>query len=576
MKRSRAALYTEDPAADAIDVIDVIDVIQRARVVSNARLLDAGATEQTRELTFEHDGTQYALQLAPIARGSHNMVYALSPGLIARVSVPPKNESEEETEQRVADHRVELRFMRRMGKLGIGPRVHAKIRFADPSMTGVVTERLEMSLYEAESCPHLTRAAFVDGDAESALVDLYARSSRVVRCHDTKSQNVMFSAEGPRIAMIDMDTMFCMDVKSEPSRTTKDAPATTIEDLRAWLAAPRDDDDPREAACISLLMHCVVSAVLPHETPRLYGFPYPRVAACLYRHWDAVWQMAFRKKQADTRYYTDAHMLGFYYNMRIEEEKYRTLHLDDAAKVKSTIASALRAPMTRALLMTRGLDVNDAIEIVQIGRDRVLSGDLYVRLARMRATSVDLDHEMNLALDSADSVQELEKLFDDSGFGIHVFQCRLSATKNEALCSHADQKDQKEQTYKRDQTDPVAVRYSARGSGKEKKWGDRAAVPGTTTLSELDRVQTARFLCDLITKCGPLGRPVGGPYYAARRIYKHKKWTGRDIVRLVGKGALTGELKSLGIPGPTALRLKEEIESHLYYRTPIEKFEPCH
>jgi hypothetical protein len=94
-------------------------------------------------------------------------------------------------------------------------------------------------------------------------------------------------------------------------------------------------------------------------------------------------------------------------------------------------------------------------------------------------------------------------------------------------------------------------------------------------LDELDRVQTARFLCDLITKCGPLGRPVGGPYYAARRVYKHKKWTGRDIVRLVEKGALKGELKSLGIPGPTAIRLKEEIESHLYDRTPIKNFEPC-
>jgi hypothetical protein len=198
----------------------------------------------------------------------------------------------------------------------------------------------------------------------------------------------------------------------------------------------------------------------------------------------------------------------------------------------------------------------------------------------MCATSVGLDHEMNLALDRADSVQELEKLFGDFGFGAHAFQCRLSATKKETRCSHAhaDQRGQKHQKGKKSKTGQMearAVGYSADGAAKEAKWNKRVAVPGTTTLDELDRVQTARFLCDLITKCGPLGRPVGGPYYAARRIYKHKKWTGRDIVRLVEKGAMKEELRSLGIPGPTATRLREEIESHLFYGTPIEKLEPC-
>jgi hypothetical protein len=55
------------------------------------------------------------------------------------------------------------------------------------------------------------RKMFVEADGESALVDLYTRASRVVRCTDTKPDNVVVSlyddGNPPRIALIDVDTV---------------------------------------------------------------------------------------------------------------------------------------------------------------------------------------------------------------------------------------------------------------------------------------------------------------------------------------------------------------------------------
>ena len=156
------------------------------------------------ELTFKSDksdGDTHTLQLTYIARGTYNIVYGVegtTVPLILRVSFPPEKDDDEDANiQARQDQRTELKFMRRMGDLGIGPRVYASVLFtdsgADAPMTGLFTEKLEMSLSDAESCPYLTRRAFVDADAESALVDLYARSSRVFECIDTKSPNVLFT-----------------------------------------------------------------------------------------------------------------------------------------------------------------------------------------------------------------------------------------------------------------------------------------------------------------------------------------------------------------------------------------------
>jgi hypothetical protein len=147
------------------------------------------------DLHFESQGEKHTLELEYIANGSYNTVYGVkdrSIPLILRVSIPPKEKSlkrklteselearEHEKRRAIEDQLTELQFMRSMGNSGIGPRVYATVQFTDPSMTGVFTEKLEMSLLDAESCPYRTRRAFVDSDAESALVDLYARSSRL-------------------------------------------------------------------------------------------------------------------------------------------------------------------------------------------------------------------------------------------------------------------------------------------------------------------------------------------------------------------------------------------------------------
>ena len=399
----------------------------------------------------------------------------------------------------------------------------------------------------------------------------------------------MFSpGASPRIAMIDMDAGFCMDVKSEPNKRTKDAPVTTIADLHRRLAARTShdpDDELLESVCVSLLIHCVVSAVYPHDTSRLYGFPYPRIAACLYQNWNAVWQMVFRPEEAGARWHTDAYMLGFYYNMNIENPEHRTIYPEDSEKVKSAIASALRAPMTRVLLMTKGLDVSSAIEIVDIQPRVVVSGDLYVRLARIYANEVQLEYDIINALnDSTDPVQKLEEFVRDWDFAASPFTCRLSASKQQVSCIHetcclesleSPESIESIESPESRRTDKRAKRAKQDESAKEKKWRDRVAVPGKVPVRLLDRVQTARFLCDLMTRGCPVISPIGGSYYTARRIYKYKQWTGEDIVKLVKDLGMVDELEAVGIPRATAQQLGRTIADHVHFNTPIETLGPC-
>jgi len=191
--------------------------------------------------------------------------------LVMRTSKVPENEQRDDRDERVALYKEEIRLMRRMDELGIGPRIY------------VFTEKLDMSLFDAEFDPPLLRKAFVDADCESALVDLYARSSRVFRCVDTKSQNVLFtpgerSADGlietaPRIVMIDMDMTFCEERERQmPHPST--AP-TTIHDieLRLKTGSSSTESAHLDAACISLLIHCICSMRARPRLTRAYGFP---------------------------------------------------------------------------------------------------------------------------------------------------------------------------------------------------------------------------------------------------------------------------------------------------------------
>ena len=282
------------------------------------------------------------------------------------------------------------------------------------------------------------------------------------------------------------------------------------------------------------------------------------------------------REEAGARWHTDAYMLGFYYNMKIEKPKHRTIYPEDSEKVKSAIASALRAPMTRVLLMTKGLDVSSAIEIVDIPRPQVVvSGDLYVRLARIYANEGHLEYDIIDALDnSTDPVQKLEEFVRDWGFAASPFECRLSASKQQVSCIHETCCLESLESRR---TDKRAKRDAQDESTKEKgdKWRDRVAVPGKVPVRLLDRVQTARFLCDLMTRVCPIRGPIGGSYYTARRIYKYKQWTGKDIVKLVQDSGMVDELEAVGIPGSTAQQLSLKIAEYVHFNTPIETLGPC-
>lgn len=224
--------------------------------------------------------------------------------------------------------------------------------------------------------------------------------------------------------------------------------------------------------------------------------------------------------------------------------------------------------------MTKGLDVSSAIEIVDIPRPRVVvSADLYVRLARIYANEGHLEYDIIDALnDSTDPVQKLKEFVRDWDFAASPFKCRLSASKQQVSCSHETCCLEAMESLE----SPDSRRTDKRAkSVKEKKWRDRVAVPGNTTVSRLDRVQTARFLCDLMTRCYPIRGPIGGSYYTARRIYKYKQWTGEDIVKLVQDSGMVDELEAVGVPRSTAKQLSRKIAEHVHFNTPIETLGPC-
>ena len=72
-------------------------------------------------------------------------------------------------------------------------------------------ERLSYTLNDVIECPTLLRKVFVDEDGEAALVDLYMRASALIRCVDPKSANVVVRLDPLRLALIDVDPLFCSE-----------------------------------------------------------------------------------------------------------------------------------------------------------------------------------------------------------------------------------------------------------------------------------------------------------------------------------------------------------------------------
>jgi hypothetical protein len=348
------ALYTETKNYETAD--DALrDSTRRANTAIRATL----DSDVIRFIDGEGD---YERAIRQIAKGTYNVVYEVkrsNPPLVLRVSIEPRNESVWRAFSRIVDYEAELQNMRRMADLGLGPRVYAELRFGDTGI-GVVMERLELSLLEAESCPFLARRVFVDHEAESELVDLYARASREFTCVDTVPPNVLF--DNGRIVMIDMSPRSCLDHQRAQSHPKK----TTIGDL--WGHLRGEKREPHlDATCVSLLIHCVFSAIANATSTRAYGFPYARVARCLCDNWDAVWDLVRASNATEI-------------SAEVSLARYSLLDgaVADKLGTKKALESAVRAPMTRLMLATRGVDLN-----ARKAGTRV-PADLYQRAATLK------------------------------------------------------------------------------------------------------------------------------------------------------------------------------------------------
>jgi hypothetical protein len=217
-----------------------------------------------------------------------------------------------------------------------------------------------------------------------------------------------------------MDPRFCRD-----SATADQTPIATmtIDDLEARLSGSIDMDSLQflDSASTSLLIHCIFSMSGANDTSRAYGFPYPRVAACIYRNWEVVWHLVLKHRNIDHRRLNAAKMVWLYHHGSDGGG------ILDGSAIKSSIA---KAPSSS--------DVNEQIQIVRSAT--TVEGDLYVRLACVHRAGIhddEEDIEMSAALDAGNSLYELDRLASNRERVYRVFQCRASADKGYSTCYHA-------------------------------------------------------------------------------------------------------------------------------------------
>lgn len=549
---------------------------EAGEALMSSSLLDAELIGTT--LVYSVGGADYRQELRPLGKGSYNTVYSVErPPLVVRVSIVPEDEEEEETERRLDVYEREIGFMRRMGDLGIGPRVYAELRLGGTGI-GVVTEKLEGSLFDAESCPFLARRAFVDADAEAALVDLYARSSRIFTCIDTKSENVLFNAgersawgkitTAPRIAMIDMDATFCTERRSVPLATTPTTIADIESRLRALsLASSVDSEDHYlDATCISLLVHCVFSACAGNKAGvAANGFPYARVAVCLYSHWDTVWDMLLLRSSGGDGYEFNAgEMVAAYYHPKPDDVPNPLLESDKLG-AKAALKQAVRSPMTRLLLATHGLDVDERMQLV--GAQRI-DGDTYERLATLRPLSRDEIDRFDGAVETALDGGRLEQFVRQCELTrASLFRCVHSRRSQTAKCTHG----------KADWSGagvamtPMRVLYSAAAYPEKRELSGGPWVLNKR-VRDCTSSETARLVCHFLRSQAHTDTSYA---YAGAMSVLDEGWTGMTLVNMHRSGTMRQMLVGVGIPKRAAEDLARTIGALIQKRSKVRRLARC-
>jgi hypothetical protein len=383
-------------------------------------------------------------------------------------------------------------------------------------------------------------------------------------------------ATAPRIAMIDMDAQFC--VRTGRTDASPTAP-TTIEDLERRLGGVSDgpDGDHLDAACISLLIHCVFSARGNGAATRAYGFPYAQIAVCLCRNWDAVWDLlidASRDREGDESDEFDAaDLVATYFHPKQDDRRF--IRDADKALVKAALDQAVRFPMTRLMLATRGLDVDSSIEPIGLVETAMrVAGDLYERVATLVVPDWDRESfEGDLA--AALARDRLEKFVEECESGAYPRQpwgpplvCRKN--KNGMPCKHGAQA----WSGASGVMTPMRVHYS---DAAYPAYDD--ALSGGMKGATLDKVvracdsrEAARLVCHLLRRQTHTDTRV--PYTSAVRVVE-KGWTGKTLVRMHRERTMKTRMMGIGIPDRNAADLAATIGSYIKTKLKIQTLDPC-
>jgi hypothetical protein len=116
--------------------------------------------------------------------------------------------------------------------------------------------------------------------------------------------------------------------------------------------------------------------------------------------------------------------------------------------------------------------------------------------------------------------------------------------------------------------------YSEPASAKETKWRDAVSIDPEKTLQELDRYETARFLCDQMNDIAKKKKKTH--YSIARNVFKRTNWTGSDLARMVDTpNEMLKGLTRHGAPPDLAKSLVRMIKWYIEQGATIGTIGPC-
>lgn len=306
--RAAQAVRAAEPMSE-----DAVESAPSAHVAGDA-LRNAGGKRlfgrmEGDKLTLKIGGHEYAYDMTWLNNGSYNYVGAPSVGKVDVPDVLIRLTDPNRCPTRAGFER-EVRFAIAIADRGIGPAIYATLDVG--ALRGLAIERFPYTLGDVAKCPRLMRQAFVESDGETALVDLYVRSSALIRCVDTRAANVVVRFDPLRLALIDVDPKFCLEqgIYGTP------APTSTgpfgVGDLDKALGGPASGVYTQwNTAAMSLLVHCI-DAANPKETGR-FGVGYPLVAACLLKHMDTIWPLLEAEAASKSTKYPALIMARQYY-----------------------------------------------------------------------------------------------------------------------------------------------------------------------------------------------------------------------------------------------------------------------